>query len=227
MGMNIKAEAINANDMSVALFDLNNQIYGNLKGHLKLTCNGSDFNVCMQTLNGSVQFDVKDGKMPKLGSLEYLLKAGNLIKSGVTSISVNSIIDILTPLKTGNFSNIYGIMDIKNGVSDNIEISTKGQDLSLFITGSYNFASSNADMEVLGILSKKISTMFGPIGNVSLNTLLNVIPGVNLTTDSAILNNINKIPGIELNEKSFRKFIAEIKGNIDGENYVKSFKWIN
>ena len=227
MSMNIKAEEINANDMSVALFDLNNQIYGDLTGNLKLACNGSDFNACMQTLNGRVQFNVKDGKMPKLGSLEYLLKAGNLIKSGVTSISVNSIIDILTPLKTGNFSNIYGIMDIKNGITDNIEISTKGQDLSLFITGSYNFSTSDADMEVLGILSKKISTMFGPFGNVSLNTLLNVIPGVNLDQDSFILNNINKIPGIELNENSFRKFIAKIKGNINGDNYVKSFKWIN
>ena len=227
MGLSVKAEDINANDLSVALFDLNNQIYGDLTGYLNLTCNGSDFNGCMQTLNGTVQFNVKDGRMPKLGSLEYLLKAGNLIKSGVTSISVNSIIDILSPLKTGNFSNIYGVMDVKNGVSDNVEISTKGQDLSLFIMGKYNFATSDADMEVLGILSKKISTMFGPLGNVSLNTLLNVIPGVNLAQDSVILNNINKIPGIELNEKSFRKFIAEIKGNINGENYVKSFSWIN
>ena len=82
-------------------------------------------------------------------------------------------------------------------------------------------------MEVLGLLSKKISTLFGPIGNVSLNTLFNVVPGINLEKDSKILDNINKIPGIEFSSKAFRKFIAEINGNITGENYVTSFKWIN
>ena len=69
--------------------------------------------------------------------------------------------------------------------------------------------------------------MFGPIGNVSVNTLFNMIPGVNLSKDSDAMENINRIPGVEFAEKLYRKFIAEIKGNINGENYVKSFKWIN
>ena len=90
-----------------------------------------------------------------------------------------------------------------------------------------NFATSIADMEVLGLLSRKISTMFGPIGNMSINTLFNVIPGVDLTKDSPLLERINKIPGIELSNKAYRKFIADIKGNINGDDYVTSFKWIN
>ena len=69
--------------------------------------------------------------------------------------------------------------------------------------------------------------MFGPIGNMSINTLFNVIPGVDLTKDSPILERINKIPGIELSSKAYRKFIAEIKGNINEDDYVTSFKWIN
>ena len=225
--IHLNTKKINANDMAVALFNLNNHIYGDVTGNVKLSCDGEDFDKCMQTLNGSVMFDVTDGKMPKLGSLEYLLRASNLLKGGLTSLSINSVIDILTPLKTGEFAEIYGTMDIKDGVSNNIEISTKGNNLSLFITGSYNFGNSNAQMEVLGLLSKKISTMFGPLGNVSMNTLFNIVPGVNLEKDSKLLDKINKIPGIELNSKAFRKFIAEINGNINGDNYVKSFSWIN
>ena len=165
--------------------------------------------------------------MTKLGSLEYLLKAGNLVKGGLTSLSINSVIDLLAPSKTGNFEDIFGSVRIKDGVARNIEITTKGEDLSLFIGGTYNFATSIADMEVLGLLSRKISTMFGPIGNMSINTLFNVIPGVDLTKDSPILERINKIPGIELSSKAYRKFIAEIKGNINEDDYVTSFKWIN
>ena len=225
--IHLYAKNISANDIAVAMFDLNNQIYGNLTGNMKLSCKGSDFNKCMNTLNGSVMFDVTDGRMPKLGSLEYLLKAGNLVKGGLTGISLNSVMDVLIPLKTGNFSEIYGKMSVKNGVTNDIEISSRGRDLSLFITGSYNFGSSNAEMEILGLLSKNISTMLGPIGNVSLNTLFNVIPGVDLSKNSKMLDKINKIPGLELNSKAFRKFIAEINGNINGDNYVKSFRWIN
>ena len=225
--LNLKAAGIDANDLSIALFDLNNQIYGDLTGDIKLSCDGTDFEKCMKTLNGKTTFNVAEGRMPKLGSLEYLLKAGNLIKGGFTGISINSVIDIITPLKTGNFSNIYGTADIKDGVAENIGIASRGKDLSLFISGNYNFSTSIAEMEVFGLLSKKISTMFGPVGNLSLNTLFNVIPGVDLSKDNRVLEHINKIPGIELSSKAYRKFIAEIKGNINGEDYVTSFKWIN
>ena len=226
-GLKLKARDIDANDLSIALFDLQNQIYGDLTGDIVLSCNGVDFDKCMQTLNGNTTFSVANGRMPKLGSLEYLLKAGNLLKGGLTGVSINSVIDIISPLKTGDFSDIIGDITIKDGVADDVEITTRGKDLSLFISGKYNFSNSNAEMEVLGLLSKKISTMFGPLGNVSLNTLFNVIPGVDLSKDTKVLEHINKIPGIELSNKAYRKFVAEIKGNINGENYVTSFKWIN
>lgn len=227
MLINLRAENIDANDLSWALFDLNNQIYGDLVGDVNLACNGSDFNHCMETLNGNTIFNVTNGRMPKLGSLEYLLKASNLIKGGFTGLSINSVIDLISPSKTGEFTYIKGSIKIKDGVADNVEITTKGKDLSLYMGGKYNFATSIADMQVLGLLSRKISTILGPIGNVSINTLFNVIPGVDLTKDSQIIERINKIPGIELSSKLYRKFIAEIKGNINGEDYVTSFKWIN
>ena len=227
MDLTLKANSISANDISNALFDLNNQIYGDLTGDINLMCNGSDFNHCMQTLSGTTVFNVKNGRMPKLGSLEYLLKAGNLVKGGITGLSINSIVDLIAPSNIGEFSDIYGNVRIKDGVARNIEIATKGQDLSLYLDGTYNFATSIADMEVLGLLSRKMSTMFGAIGNVSINTLFNLIPGVDLSKDSVVLERINKIPGIEFSSKAYRKFIAEIKGDIDGEDYVTSFKWIN
>lgn len=225
--LDLNANKISANDITWAVFDLQNQIYGDLTGSLQLSCNGETFEKCMQTLNGNTSFNVKNGRMPKLGSLEYLLKAGNLLKGGITSLSINGVIDLISPMKTGEFSDIFGIINIKDGIADNIEITTQGNDLSLFIGGTYNFATSIADMEILGMLSRKISTMFGTIGNISVNTLFNLIPGIDLSKNSDVLANINKIPGIEISNKSFRKFIAEVKGNINGDNYVTSFRWIN
>ena len=166
--------------------------------------------------------------MPKLGSLEYLLKAGNLLKGGLTGLSINGIIDFITPLKTGHFESIKGGIEINNGIADKIQILSTSKDLSIYITGDYNFSNYFANMYVFGRLSKNISTLLGPIGNVSLNTLFNAIPGVDLSEPSneKLLNLINKIPMLELSNKAYRVFAAEIIGDINGEDYVKSFRWV-
>ena len=223
----MNAEKINANELSIMLFDLPNQIYGDLTGTVQLACNATSNKTCSETLYGNGVFNVKDGRMPKLGSLEYLLKAGNLVKGGITGLSINSLIDIITPLKTGNFSDIYGSIEISKGIADNISITTKGENLNLYIKGNCNLVTTDAQMFVYGLLTRQIKTPLGAIGNISINTLFNLIPGINLEAESPILNDINKIPGIELSQKEFRKFLAEIRGDISGDNYVKSFKWIN
>ena len=89
MIINLDVNNINANDLTWALFDLKNQIYGDMTGTVNLSCNGTDFQSCMQSLYGETYFNVTNGKMPKLGSLEYLLRAANLVKGGITGISIN------------------------------------------------------------------------------------------------------------------------------------------
>lgn len=227
-GLGIHVNNVNANTMAEALFDLKNQIFGSLTGQAELTCNGKTHKTCMDTLAGTGGFRVVDGRMPKLGSLEYLLKAANLVKSGVTGITINSILELVTPLKTGQFENINGNFSIKSGIADSVQIFSRGKDLSLFLTGTYNFSTLIADMKVFGRISKKISNVLGAVGNTSLNTLFNTIPGLNLeeTNKTEFVRNINKIPGFELNDKTYRIFSAEIYGDINGENYVQSFKWV-
>lgn len=226
--IDLHVDNVNANSMAEALFDLDDQIFGSLTGQVELTCNGKTHKTCMDTLSGKGGFRVADGRMPKLGSLEYLLKASNLVKSGITGITINSIIELITPLKTGQFENINGSFSIKSGIADSIQIFSKGKDLSIFLTGTYNFATSIANLEVFGRVSKKISNVLGAVGNTSINTLFNSIPGVNLeeTNKSEFVKKLNKIPGFELNDKTYRIFSAEIYGDINGESYVQSFKWI-
>jgi hypothetical protein len=179
----------------------------------------------MQTLQGNGYFMAADGKMPKLGSLEYLLKAGNLLNSGLTGLSINGIIDLITPLKTGEFESISGDFHILNGIAQKIDIYSKGKDLNMYMTGAYNFSNAIADMRIFGSLSKSISNVFSKIKNASLNTLLNTIPGINSNENNLkFQKEISKIPN-EKNQSS-RIFTVDIYGDINGSNYVKSFKWI-
>ena len=215
----------NAQIISETLFDLKGQVFGSITGKTDLSCSGQSHDACVSTLSGYTEFDVTDGKMPKLGSLEYLLKAGNLVKGGITGLSINGIIDLITPYKTGNFDSINGHIHIANGIADDIQIFSSGNALNMYMKGSYNFTNLIADMQIFGALTKNFSTLFGKIGNASLNTLFNTIPGINVSeAPSVITDDIKKIPNTENN--AARMFAVDIYGDINGDDYVRSFKWL-
>ncbi len=224
--LNANIENSNAQTITESLFNLKGQFYGIVNGDVHLHCSGKNQDKCLETLSGSGDFVITNGRMPKLGSLEYLLKAGNLVSSGVTGISINGIIDLITPLKMGEFKSIMGHYVIDNGIVKNLEVFSKGSDLNLYLTGSYNIENFFANMEVYGTLSSNITSVFGRLKNLSLNTLLNTIPFLNNSERSPeIEEKISKIPNDEHTSIS-RIFAADIDGDISGLNYVKSFKWV-
>lgn len=217
----------NAQIISESLFDLKGQLYGTVNGDMTFKCDGKSQPSCLSSLSGEGKFEVAQGRMPKLGSLEYLLKAANLAKGGITGLSINGIIDLITPLKTGEFDSISGSYIIKDGIAQDINIYSKGNALNLYLTGSYNVVTSVADMIVFGTLSNNITNVFGRIKNASLNTLLNTIPLLNKNEISPELEaELSKIPNYNTGKNIFRIFAVDIDGDINGINYVKSFKWV-
>ena len=224
---NLTMDVKNANAQIIAdtLFDLHGQVYGNVTGNINLYCNMKSQDLCTQSLGGNIIFDVENGKMPKLGSLEYLLKASDLVKGGITGLSIKGITDLITPYKTGEFDSINGNIKITDGIANDIQIFSAGKSLNMYMKGSYNFKNLIADMQIFGALTKNFSTTIGKIANASLNTLFNTIPGINISeAPSIITEDIQKIPNIEGN--SSRIFNAIIYGDINGNDYVQSFKWL-
>lgn len=221
--LDINLQNANSSIMSEALFDIKGQIYGSINGNFNLACNAEN---CFKTLSGEGGFKIADGRMPKLGSLEYLLKAGNLIKGGITGLSVSGIIDLVTPLKTGDFDSISGDVHIKDGIADNINIYSSGKDLNMYMNGNYNIYTSVADMKIYGSISKNITSVFSKLKNASLNTLFNTIPGISDNKEKLLLQSeISKIPNIK-DADIFKVFTVDIDGDINGNDYVKSFRWV-
>lgn len=220
---------VDSNYIAETLFEGQNQIYGNANGKLILSTKGFTHEEIIKNLSGFVYFDITDGNMPKLGSLEYLLRASNIIKSGITGLTLNSILEILNLVKTGYFSSIIGSCVIEEGVAKNIEIFSKGENLSLYIKGNYDIANTYANMEILGKLSKRISTIFGALGNTSLNTFFKLIPGISLLDFGRkdFIEDVEKIPPFTGGDYESRTFQAIINGDINEKSgYVQSFKWV-
>ena len=223
------AKSVDANEAATALLDINNQIYGKLDGQLQITTFGASNEERLQNLNGDIEFSVNEGKMPKLGSIEYLLRAGNILKSGISGLTINNVTGLLIPVKTGDFDTIQGKLDIKNGLAQNIKIYSKGKNLSILLAGNYNLVSSQADIDILGKLSKEINTILGPIGNASLNSFFNLIPGIHLdeTKDTDLIKQINSIPELGIASTKFRIFRAKVDGDIYSDNFVSTFEWLD
>ena len=211
------------------LFGAKNQLYGTGHGKIFLETKGMSVEERLKNLNGECWFVIMDGKMPKLGSLEYLLRASNIIKSGISGLTLNNMLDLLNFAKTGNFISINGSFIIENGIAKDINVFSQGNNLSLYMDGKYNILKGTADAEIWGKLSNKLSTLLGPLGNASLNTFFNMIPGISAMEGDTTLfkENIDKIPPLEYSNDDYKLFQAIIDGNINNSNeYVKSFKWI-
>lgn len=227
--LNTELKNVDSNLIAENLFGAKNQLYGTGHGKIFLETKGMSVEERLKNLNGECWFVIMDGKMPKLGSLEYLLRASNIIKSGISGLTLNNMLDLLNFAKTGNFISINGSFIIENGIAKDINVFSQGNNLSLYMDGKYNILKGTADAEIWGKLSNKLSTLLGPLGNASLNSFFNMIPGISaIEGDTALFKeNIDKIPPLEYSNDDYKLFQAIIDGNINNSNdYVKSFKWI-
>ena len=222
--ISMTADGVDSNVVAESFMGLKNQIQGKFTGNINLKTKGFDSFEQLGNLSGNAAFRIKNGNMPKLGSLEYLLHATNLLKSGLTALSVNGVIELLNPFKDGSFEQINGKFDIDKGIVKNIEVFSKGSHLSIYLNGLYDMNESNADIVVYGKFGRKIEGHLGGVGNLSLNTFFNMIPKAQ---DSTVFDaDISKIPDVTYKSDDYRVFRATVEGDINETNFVSSFKWI-
>ena len=114
--------------------------------------------------------------------------------------------------------------------------------MSLWAEGKYNLLTNYADMNILGQISQHVVHTLGPLGDFSLNKVLEKIPEKGLMVLEIVKSvapknpllsntkpqNVEKIPALtsSTNEGS-KKFQVVILGNVASTKSVKSFKWIN
>lgn len=234
LSLNMQTKDINANAIATTLFNMSNEVYGILNGNVQITTKGTTTEELLSNSKGLATFKVNNGRMVRLGSVEYLLKAINVVQGGITGFNVNNVLDLLVPHKTGYFKTLEGTLHIKNGIVSTDNTSTKGDNLSLFISGDFDTQTNYSDVVIMGQLSKKVSGLLGPIGSVSIGSVIDSIPVVN-KNQKPQKNLLDKIPGlkkvpnvgIEDKANKCRPFITRIEGDLYDPKSLKSFKWLD
>lgn len=218
-----------ANELTKAFLNLSGELYGNSSGKFELSMKDFSPSDYVKKIKANAEFEIANGKMPKLGSIEYLLRASNFIKSGLFGLTLNNLIELLKPYKQGEFNKITGNLKIENAIVKDLKIYSQGENLSTYTSGIYDITTGISEIEILGKLSKNISNLLGPIGNTSVVSVLNLVTRnkMNDIMRSEILQNINKIPFLDLNNDDYRLFSVKLKGEVSKTDAVKSFTWLN
>ena len=194
----------------------------------------------MKTLTGNAKFTVKNGVMKDFIKFENFLYAGNLLSENILGFNLNNAISSVSKVNTGEFSSLEGTLTFGNGWATINKFTSRGANMSLYATGKYNLLTNYADMKILGRISPHVANKLGPVGDFTLNKVLEKMPSKALAVLEAVKtvapknpllatiskDDIAKIPELTAGSTEGEKeFQVLIQGLVSSVKSVKSFKW--
>ena len=225
--LNLKADIkdCDANILAKDFLNIQGQIFGNMTGTIDLSAKNLNTPEGIKNVESNVNFAIDNGKMPKLGSLEYLLRAGNILRNGILGLSLNNLIQVLTPYKTGEFEKISGSLNVSKGEVKNLEVFSKGKNLSMYLFGKYSILENIADIQIYGRLSQNVSTALGAVGNISVKQFINSFSKkLDASKNQHIQEYLDKVPLVDGSDQG-GYFSVKVYGDINKDDYVKKFSW--
>ena len=236
MKTKMKGQNLDANSAVTAFVGLKDQMNGNLNFNADITMSGAEYKQQMQTLKGTASFVILDGQMGSLGKFEHFLYAQNLLSQSFVKTTIGSIASNLAPKNTGKFTKMSGDIGFSNGWAKIVQVTSTGPNMSLYLTGKFNLLNNNANIDILGNISKDVANSLGIVSDLSLEkltsnitsklgtTISKVSAGYNLTTSKEVMKKIPQLStGATEGTKSFK---VKIDGNIESTSSVKSFMWL-
>lgn len=238
LGAQLQIVGVKANAAATILLDLPNEIFGDLNSTIVFNSKGNDYDQIIENAEGQASLIIDDGRFSRLGTLEHLLRASNIIGGGVSGLNINNILASVIPMHTGKFDQLTGDFSVKKGTLHTSNLITRGKNLSLEIAGEFNLYTEDADLTIQGNLSRNVSGLLGPLGNLNIDTLTDFIPGLGfipgLSTKKKRIGLLDFIPGLGFipgfggpkEDDIVRKFAVEIKGKLYTMTSVKNFRWV-
>ena len=232
----VKGKGVNANSVVTVFVALKDQLMSSVDFNVNVKLKGVTYEEQMKTLNGVVDFSMKDGQLGSLGRFETFLKADNLLSQNFISSHIGSLVNTVAPYNTGKFSYFNGDLKIVNGVAKLNSIKMSGPHMSLLITGDVNVLSMDSDMSVLGSLSPEVNSALGVISDLSVEKFAAYIPkfGTKIAGAMSSYNasmkakELAKIPSLTPAKENTKSFKVVIDGNLNNPPAaIKKFQWLN
>ena len=198
------------------LADMFLNLPGQVTGTADVLCKINSSNK-FDNINGNVSFNVKNGFLPKLGSVGFMIKNSKKIK-------ISDLVNVDLTQKDALQSDIKGIFQFYNSQIKNLSLTTQQQYLSTLIEGSYNISEQNADLNLFGKYNtdapKGVKVVFIPL-NLILKAIFRPEETMNIYESK-----INKIPAIDADAEHSQIFRVKLNGNLNKDNLKVEIKSI-
>lgn len=236
INIKVKADDVNVDDFVVKFLGLpQKQIQGKGFANVDIAFKISSSHDVLRSMHGDVEFNVEDGEMGDLGRIDHYLSAANIIANNILSLNLNRVINSVSVKNTGEFKKAYGkLRFIRGGIMRVDHLKTEGPKLSIYIRGDVNNVNSYGSLDVYGRLSQEIVKVLGPLGEFSLETIMQKVPilselskhGIGILQTSVPDNIREEIPPLSEPDIPSQEFKAKVKGNVYKASSVRSFRWI-
>lgn len=234
--LNIKARGIDVGTFGEKFLGTPpRQLSGIGDANAKLYFKGSNPDEIIRSLQGATNICILNGEMGDLGRIDYYLRAANILSNNILSLNLNRILNGVRLKRTGEFNRAYGHLTfIKGGVLRIDSFKTEGPRLSILLKGYINNLNMYGSINVYGRLSEEVVGILGPLGDFSVEKILQKVPAFNSLTRCTIgliETNVSdsqrkEIPPLSIQGANSQEFTAKIDGNIAKPSAVKSFRWI-
>lgn len=195
-----------------------------ISGNMNFDANIKGELTSKQSLNGNIKFIINNGRMSRLGKLEHLLYAQNVIADNMLRTSLNVVTKAITLKDTGLFKDLRGDIDLVDGIAEIKLLQSQGPLMALFIKGKYNPINDFASMTVLGRLSDEVISGLGAFGDFSFSKLMVMLTGEE-EKQKILPADFDKIPQLPM--KNTKEFCSIINGTLDKPSSVVSFNWVS
>jgi hypothetical protein len=229
--LNLDVREVSANALTQALLGVSGEVYGNMAGQLHFTTFGETDEDLLNNANGGVSMSILEGRLPAIAQVETLLVAANIIRGGVLGLNLNNLMRALLFYDRNYFAELSGDLDIVNGVMYTGNTQVEGRDLDLYIRGGIRLNDGAVNLLVTGVMQQDVSGIFGPIGKLSPNTLIRVLPALGTWGGGtpgiiSYIPGVGYIPGLGGRVGDVSRFEVRIAGKLEDPNAIRGFHWV-
>lgn len=213
------ANNIEMNALATELAQMPDQVFGGMKGRIQLSTIGLTPEAMIANAIGKATFNIDNGHLGKLGDIQYLLN-----QYGIVRFSEED--------STNHFDKLNGNVRINKGIIEVDEIYMQGKKLSSFISGNIRMSDNHANLIVMGKLSGKIVSQLGFIKDLSVDKLINQIPGqwgqiLSQARQTRQYPNRDRIPALTGEQlETDKDFSVKINGVLGQPRSVSMIEWL-
>ena len=232
----IQARGLNAASAAASFLPADKGISGTLDFDASINMIGITTQQQLNTLKGSADVLIRNGRLGQLGRFEHFLYAQNLLSQKLIYASLNSAKQAISPQDTGVISYLKGKIKFSSGYAHLNPVLTSGPKMSMFIKGKINLINEDVDLKILGKISSEVSSSLGLLGSMTIKDFLDehtkygsVVANLFNSYNTELPEiDISKIPALSPDYKyQTKNFLVLITGAPDSVKSVKSFTWVN